>query len=225
MVALGRGACFGAHGNRGLRPLSRLLRMRAGRGPPPTLFPLDLVLIPVADRNNAWLGAHSNDSDKYWLAAGNPTLSNPKRKQACHRGVSHHSTINELDLRKESERRSMISRLESRRLFVAPSVPVPIGGSSAWLAQIDSDVSRLIGPAAGPDLAAAPGWPVDPGAIAIGPGHGRQQHSAAGAERSNGRQGPSGKGPQAGRCRWPAAHDGRLQKRPREAHGVPDLQS
>jgi hypothetical protein len=52
MVALGRGAGFGAHGNRGLRPLSRFLRMRADRGPPPTLFPLDPFLIAGAFRNN-----------------------------------------------------------------------------------------------------------------------------------------------------------------------------
>lgn len=65
---------------------------------------------------------------------------------------------------------------------------------------------------------------VHPGAVAISPGHGRQQQGAAGAERFDGGHGPPGEGSQAGRCWWPAAHGGRLQEGPREEHGVTDLQ-
>jgi hypothetical protein len=54
MVALGRVAGLGAHGNRGLRPLRRFLRIRAERGPPPTLFPLELLLIVGNHLNNMY---------------------------------------------------------------------------------------------------------------------------------------------------------------------------
>ena len=95
----------------------------------------------------------------------------------------------------------------------------PIGGSSAWLARIDSGLSQLIAPAAAGSLAAARGWPRSPGCCRHQP---RPWSEAAGGLRGggDGGHGPPCEGPQAGRCRWPAAHGTRLHERPREALAV-----